>query len=364
MTDLAIVNRTFWPHNQVIGEALLQFAERASVMNQVCLISQSRENLKDVMSDSGRGEKIKVCACRALTSSASGLVLRALESLYFMLWVMFSLMRERPRKVYVATDPPILVPFIVFLYCKLFRADYYYHLQDIHPEAANIVIPLNRQVFNVLRSMDNFTMRNATALITLSTDMRDFIVERSGTKVPIYLLDNASFYEEPTDSGDRIGDIVFCGNAGRLQLIPLLMTAIRSYLKQGGKLRFTFVGGGLYASTIQELAETCEEVEYLGYLPAAEAAEIVNQHRWALLPIADEVTRYAFPSKSSGYALSGAGVLAVCGEQTSVARWVKEHQVGIACHFDSLDVFSLLLKLLNRVVIVKNSTKYSVTFFM
>ena len=46
------------------------------------------------------------------------------------------------------------------------------------------------------------------------------------------------------------------------------------------------------------------------------------------------MTKYAFPSKSSGYALSGAGVLAVCGENTSVARWVEQYDVGLVCAAD------------------------------
>ncbi|NRP95489.1 putative glycosyl transferase [Marinobacterium sp. xm-g-59] len=330
-TDLAIVNRTFWPDNQMIGEALLQFAEKVAQTHKVCVITQSRENLKQIGKNSGRGGNVRMRACRARTDSASGFIQRALESLYFMVWVLFSLLRERPRKVYVATDPPVLVPFIAFLYCKTFRADYYYHLQDIHPETANIVIPLNRQVLRVLRWMDNITIRNATALITLSTDMRDFILQRSGTKAPIHLLDNAALYVDSAGNDVKTGDIVFCGNAGRLQRIPLLMTAIRAYSQQGGKLRFTFVGGGLYLPQIVELAQAYDNVEYLGYLPAAEAAAIVKQHRWALLPIDDEVTQYAFPSKSSSYVLSGCGIMAICSSDTSVARWVAQENLGITC---------------------------------
>lgn len=328
------MNRTFWPHNQVIGEALLQFAEMASLEHQVCVIAQSPENLKLALANAGRGENVKVRACRSYTDSASSFIKRASESIYFMLWVLFSLLRERPRKVYVATDPPVLVPFIVYIYCKIYSAEYFYHLQDIHPEATNIVVPLNRQVTCMLRWIDNLTIRNSTALITLSSDMRDFIQRRSCTKVPIHLLDNPAFYVESVGSQVKTGDIVFCGNAGRLQRIPLLITAIRSYLQNGGSLHFTFVGGGLYASQIAELAKAYSQVEYLGYLPAAEAAAIVNQHRWALLPIDDKVTRYAFPSKSSSYVLSGCCVLAICGERTSVARWVVQENIGISCQPD------------------------------
>ena len=90
----------------------------------------------------------------------------------------------------------------------------------------------------------------------------------------------------------------------------------------------------MHAPDVEALANAYEQVDYLGVIPATEAAELVNQHRWALLPIDDEVTKYAFPSKSSGYALSGAGVLAVCGEDTSVARWVEALEVGVVCPAD------------------------------
>ena len=40
------------------------------------------------------------------------------------------------------------------------------------------------------------------------------------------------------------------------------------------------------------------------------------------------MTRFAFPSKSSSYVFSGANILAVCGEQTSVARWVRANRAG------------------------------------
>lgn len=328
-TDLAIVNRDFWPKSQVIGEALLQFAEQAAQHHSVCVITQADEDLAAQLASARRGEGIRVRGCRAFTTSASGLLKRAAEAVFFMGWVFISLVRLKPASVYVSTNPPVVVPFIVAVYCRIFGARYMYHLQDIHPEAANIVAPIKGPLFRILQSIDNYTLRHAETIITLSDDMKNYIRQRSESSVPISLLDNPSFEVDPVPLDQRTKDIVFCGNAGRLQRIPLLLGAIRDYLQQGGELSFTFAGGGVYAQEVQALADCYEKVEYLGVIPATEAAELVNQHRWALLPIDDEVTRYAFPSKSSGYALSGAVVLAVCGEDTSVARWVTQNNVGI-----------------------------------
>ena len=330
-TDLAIVNRNFWPHDQVIGEGLLQFAEVVSGDYSVCVVTQEKERLSQLFCEHNRGVGLKVFACKAYTTSSSGILKRISEAVFFMLWTFISLVRARPANVYVSTNPPVVVPFIVAIYCRLFKADYIYHLQDIHPEAANIIVPLNKMFFSLLKNIDNYTLRHAKAIVTLSEDMKKYIQTRSDITAPIYLLDNPSYDMPSIAMKERSLDVVFCGNAGRLQRIPLLISSIREYIQGGGRLSFTFAGAGVHAQDIRELAEEYSQVSYLGVIPATAAATLVGNHRWALLPIDDEVTKYAFPSKSSGYALSGTGVLAVCGYETSVSRWVKEHDIGITC---------------------------------
>jgi hypothetical protein len=121
---------------------------------------------------------------------------------------------------------------------------------------------------------------------------------------------------------------------GRVNRIPLLLNSISTYLRSGGLLRFTFAGGGRYVAEVQGLAATVGAIEYVGEISAEDAATLVARHRWALMPIDDEVARYAFPSKSSGCVLAGTPIFAICGSQTSVARWIEKHQVGIVCEPD------------------------------
>lgn len=343
--DLAIVNRSFWPGNQVIGEALLQFAEANSKHHCVGIFTQYTGNLRSKLKQEARGENIRVRNSKAFTDSSSGILFRALESAFFMVWVLFYLLWDRPRKVYVATDPPILVPFVVFLYSKFFRAEYFYHLQDIHPEAADIVLPVSPVLKRSLTYLDNLTLGSAAGIVTISEDMRTYLIQRSATSVPVYLLDNPSLKVEVVEQSLKNKDIVFCGNAGRLQLIPLLLEGIRRYLDNGGELSFTFIGAGVYSTEIAKLAKQFDEVSYHGYLPADQAANIVSEHKWALLPIDDQVTRYAFPSKSSSYVLSGCNIIAICSEGTSVANWIREFNTGLVCEPDTTSIVQCFQKL-------------------
>ena len=307
---------------------------------KACVIAQAKTDIAAEAAKQNRGHGVKFYVAKSRSNSASGLVRRIFDALLFGPFVFWSLCRARLKHVYVSTNPPVVVPFLVFIYCALFRAKYTYHLQDIHPEITNLVIPMNKLVFKLLRWLDNITLRHATHLVTLSDDMAQYIRKVSRTKAPIHLITNPSF-EMPDEirNTPKSKDFVFCGNAGRVQQIPVLLDAIESYINEGGTLKFSFAGGGVYAPKIEELAEKLSQVTYYGYVKPSSANKLVAEHRWAILPIDDEVTKYAFPSKSSSYLASGCRILAICGKDTAVARWVYEHKAGEAV---KADIFSVV----------------------
>lgn len=328
--DVAIINRSFWPVYPVIGEALLRFAEGAADQCRVCVIMQDHADIRAKLEEHKRGKGVEFFPGKAWSSSGSSIIVRILDAVFFMVWVAVCLIKTRPREVYVSTDPPVLVPFIVMLYACLFRASYTYHLQDIHPEATNVVIPVSRPLFRFLRWMDSVVMRRAGQLLTLTEEMKGEIQSRSETRAPIHLLSNpAVSFDDVSVVHTKHHGFSFCGNAGRLQRIPLLITAIERYIEGGGTLPFVFAGGGVFSAELEKLAARFpDQVAYHGLVSPAAAAQLNADYQWALLPIEDEVTRFAFPSKTSSYVFSGALILAVCGQATSVAQWVQAHRLG------------------------------------
>jgi len=333
--DLVIINRSFWPIYPVIGEALLRFAEQQAETKDVRVIMQDHADIRAELKNQCRGDGVQFYPCKARSVSGSGVLRRVVDAIFFMVWVFAMLLCARPKKVYVSTDPPVLVPFMVLVYSKLFNAEYIYHLQDIHPEAANVVIPVNKWLFGALRWLDSLVMRHANLIITVTEEMAQEIRLRSATVAPISVVSNpaVSFDGVIMPVSKRAG-FTFCGNAGRLQRIPLLIEAISAYIKSGGTLPFIFAGGGVFAKALEQLSNNNANVTYLGQISAAEAAQLSADYQWALLPIEDGVTRFAFPSKSSSYVFSGAYVAAICGDQTSVASWVRTNNLGVVIEPD------------------------------
>ena len=351
--DLAVINRTFWPKSQIIGESLLQLSEKTFHDGKsAVVITQSSENLKKIMTESGRGLSIAFKACKSRSDSSTKLLYRIFDILIFMFWVVWNLILTRPKKVYVSTDPPLIVPFIVFLYSKISGASYVYHLQDIHPEAANIVVKLNPILFTFLKKMDNLVIRNASSIITITQTMKDEITTRSKTKSKIHLVDNPT----ATIVGitqSKITGFVFSGNAGRLQRIPLLLESIDKYKEQGGALPFLFIGAGVYSDEIRSLSSKYEDITCSGLVDANTANDLTSRYEWALLPIEDEITKYAFPSKTSSYVSCCVNILSICSEQTSVAKWVVDNNYGINTLPKVDDLVGVFFKIENGLTINK-----------
>ena len=190
--DLVIINRSFWPTYPVIGEGLLRLAENLASCKNVAVITQNHKNLKKKLKESKRGFGVRFYTSLAFSNSSSSLIKRVLDSLFFMIWVIFCLTITRPKNIYVSTDPPILVPFIVAIYSKITKINYIYHLQDIHPEITNFTIKINSYFYNFLKALDNFTMRHANLLITLNEEMKTEIKKRSNTQKQIVIIENPS----------------------------------------------------------------------------------------------------------------------------------------------------------------------------
>lgn len=333
---IVIINRSFWPLYPVIGDALLTLSEELeNGGNSVSIIMQGNSEFKSNLKANKRGKNVKFFRIKAITASSSSITSRVLEAILFLFWVILILIWVRPEKIYVSSDPPVIVPFAVMVFSCFSKSKYVYHLQDIHPEATNIVKKLNQFIFNILLMMDRLSLQHAEQIVTITETMAKEIQERSKPKGPIHILGNpSSSFKNIKKLSFKKNGFVFCGNAGRLQRIPLLLNSIRAYLLNGGQFKFVFAGGGIYSTKLEELSREFKLFEYLGPISQLEAAQLNADYKWAILPIEDEVTRYSFPSKTSSYLTAGANIIAICGKQTNVAKWVCENRLGIVVEPD------------------------------
>ena len=183
----------------------------------------------------------------------------------------------------------------------------------------------------ILVWVDNFTINNASSIITPSNKMKDYLLKWRQCKSPIHVLDNPSAYSLESSYEEKHDSVIFCGNLGRMQQIPLLTKGISRYLDLGGALKFIFVGGGVYSHLIDELAANYSQVVYFGVLSGEESAKKISQSKWGLVSIENHITNYAFPSKIYSYAHMKCPIIAVCENTDFLAEVIRSEDLGLVC---------------------------------
>lgn len=333
--SIAIVNRDFGEHAGAIGIGLRRFAEYQASVSSVSIISTSKS--KDLI-DLGKNSNIKLFLAKSLSSSGSSIAIRLFELIYFALFVMFSLIKSRPKIIYVSSNPPLIIPFFVFLFCYITKSKYIYHVQDIHPEATMLVLNMPKILEYFAKSMDRITLKNSDLVITLSEDMKKSLLKRYDC-LNIILLQNPAIVNKDNLIMTKLNGAIFCGNAGRLQNIDILLEAIEIFLRNDNSdFFFGFVGGGVFSRRICSLSKKFKRFKYYGYVSAQEAIAICSEYKWALLPIRTEVLKYAYPSKIPTYISAGCKIVSITSRDTELAKEIHDNDIGFNVEENTADI--------------------------
>lgn len=329
-----IVSRDFWPKAAAIGDGLLELANKLAKLDATTVVAMSSINVAHTFKKNHllQNANLFFMIAKSLTDSKSTFFSRIFESFIFVSWLILSLARKRPDVVYVATNPPILIPAVVAFYSMIFKKKFLYHIQDVHPEGFRLIVKMPDLVYATLLKLDTWSLNKAGLVVTITEQMRKTLIDR-GCKTEIKLLENPSDIIDPQPKTTP-KTIIFAGTAGRQQIMDIVIPAVERYIQAGGSLSFKFVGGGVYSEALKSLASNFDQVEYLGITSAREALEITSRCEWALLPIRPEVLKYAFPSKFPSYLAAHCNVVCVTDPQSSLGQLVADLKVGITVEPD------------------------------
>lgn len=305
----------FWPRGEFLGESYADLVMNLSAGHKVTVVSWMPQFPISFLSH--RVEFVYSKVFRNIWVS----------HFYYCITLIWSLLKTRPDLVYVSTFPPILPALIVAMCSRIFRFNYVYHVQDIHPEIIAREFKLPSILVRFFLFFDGFTTRGASIVVTVTPAMQRFLSRTRPIQCPIVVLKNPArrFFSDCLDKANRF---VYVGNLGRFQYIDLLSRAIGKYCRSGGALSFIFIGDGSRRHLIQNLADSFDNVVYLGSLTASEAARYLERSQWAVLPFNSAIDGLAFPSKSSGYLWSGCHIVTIAEKGSEVEKWAQENTVS------------------------------------
>lgn len=345
-----LIHRYYWPDVAPYASILRAIGEHAAAdgVQVEVLTAQpgyrgvSKERLPAIERKAG----VLVRRISTIDEAGHGDWRKVANGVHFFVRILWRLAVGRYDVVVASTAPPFLLSSAAALGSKLSGTTFIYHVMDVHPEIGGIVGKFrNRLLFRFLRAIDKLVCQSAHAIVVLSDAMRDVFVvgERQTDGRKVHVLNNPMlpvFTDEISDQEARMLahcqelngiKLVFAGNMGQFQSLDALIEAV-ALLPPESRLHLFMFGSGReerrLAAKAKELAPG--RIQFFGHVSSVMIQRLLELVDVGIVSVAENVDKYAFPSKIMNYIGAGRPVLAIGQHASPIHEFVERNAIGWA----------------------------------
>lgn len=249
--------------------------------------------------------------------------------------------RDKPDKIFLQSNNTAF--FTVFYAKHILKCPILYNEQDIFPENAFFAGILSEKslIYKVAHALQKYAYKNATALSTISDDMKSTIVTRYGIpedKVQVIYnwgheelqanddKENVFLNKYPKKPGEF--RVVYAGNLGKMQNVELLLKTA-ALMKDDTDVSFYIVGGGVNETQLKAFAKEKElnNVTFVGMQPPEEVADLYAAADVNVIPLQKGLIYAALPSKTADCLIAGKPIITCVDKESKFAKLVEENGV-------------------------------------
>jgi colanic acid biosynthesis glycosyl transferase WcaI len=340
---LLLTHRFFWPDTapyalmlRAIGDALAKDGHDVHVLSS--MPSYRSETHPDETPPRETLGALQVRRIRVFGNEKRN-PLRRLANVVLYCWALFmTVLRLRPDVVTASTFPPVVAAWSASMAAQMVGVRFVYHVQDIHPELSQLSgvahgRGLPRQL---LRWLDNQTLRRADTIVTLSEDMAQTLRARGLGPLSITVINNPALETDgktiapPPELVKPAGTtrVVFAGNLGRFQNLPLLAEGVAQCFDAHPELELMFLGDGVALPELKARWGAYPQVRFAPFLPFAQARGLIAEADVGLVSLNPNIYKVAYPSKIATYRNLGLKILALVEPESQLARDLERRGEG------------------------------------
>jgi glycosyltransferase involved in cell wall biosynthesis len=240
----------------------------------------------------------------------------------------------------VVVEPPPTTGFFVRLACLIRRIPYVYYAADIWADAVAMT-NAPRQVVSVVRGLERWAMRGATAVISTSAGVTTRLAELD-PRLTVTTVGNGVDTELFSAEGPArdLGTpyLLYAGTASEVHGAGIFLEAFRLVGETNPTARLVFVGQGAEREELERVAQTLppDSVVFEPRLPPAEVAEWIRGAAATLASVKPGGYEFAFPTKM--YASVSCGTRVIYAGVGPGREFADNPGVGWAVGYDVLAI--------------------------
>lgn len=285
------------------------------------------------------GNRLQVQNIRFEKKAKSNLKARYFADLSYYMRVCRLMKKDKPDKVFLQSNNTAF--FTVFFAKHVLKRPLLYNEQDIFPENALFagILAESSLLYKVAHALQKYAYKNATALSTISDDMKSTIVSRYGIpedKVQVIYnwgheelkahseAENTFLQRYPKKAGEF--RVVYAGNLGKMQNVELILESA-ALMKDEPDVSFYIVGSGVNEEQLRAFAEEKElgNVTFVGMQPPEEVADLYAAADVNVIPLQKGLIYAALPSKTADCLIAGKPIITCVDVESEFAHLVRCH---------------------------------------
>lgn len=260
---------------------------------------------------------------------------------------------KKYKSVIVYSNPPIL-PIVPIVAKKLYGTKLVFVSYDVYPEIAYASgsIAEGSLLDRVMKKINRILYKNADAVVTLSDEMKDFLLARREglSEERVFTIENWAHEKESlvpsSESYEKFGFtedqfiVGYFGNLGTCQDIDtLLHTALA--LKDDRRFGFLIVGHGNKKERAREFISEnkLENIRIFDFLVGDDFKEAVAISRCSVVSLERGLMGTCAPSKYYSCLLGGHPVIAIVEAESYLAHEVEGERIGFHVNNGDVDGF-------------------------
>jgi len=311
-----------------------------------------------------RGIEIK--RLRYLQLKRSNFIGRLINYFSFTFMALLNVFELRKYKcVIVYSNPPVL-PLIAAIGKKLFRTKIIFVSYDVYPEIAirTGVLSKNSIICKMMNMVNKILFGNVDKVVALSTEMKNFlfthrpaISENKIVVIPNWYDDKGTHDNEKPQNNTLFSSInkddklvvSYFGNMGIAQDLDTIIKAMIE-LKDDNQVHFMFAGHGNKMGYLKDIVEkeSLKNVTIFDFLHGRDFQDALSISDCFLVSLAKGLTGLAVPSKTYSYMMIGKPIIAIIGEDSDIARDLKDFEAGFTIQSGESDKLVSAIKQLKE----------------
>jgi glycosyltransferase involved in cell wall biosynthesis len=345
---ILVFSELYYPEETSTGYFMTKIAEGLSPDFSVMAIcaqpTYSMRGTRAAAREIHNGVSIRRYQSTTFNKDKLGLRLLNIISIGFSSFFMAIRLIHRSDLVLVVTNPPLL-PFVVWLACKLRGAKFVLRIDDVYPDMLNVAGMLKTTSFayRFLEKLNLYLYRAAEHIAVLGRDMRLLVLQKLGNqgRDRVHIIPNwaeidciSPFRREDNPLLKELrleGKFIvqYAGNMGYPHDIESLVEAAK-ILSENPKIHFLFIGSGAKKKWLEEQIKTYRlaNVTLLNPRPRSDQNIFLNAGDVAVSALIKGMLGISVPSRAYNIMAAGKPIISMGDENSELALVIREKELG------------------------------------